>query len=76
MLSQGIEYGFTVRPENRLSLSLGYLPKLRIDYGSLGVTDNPAYSAELRYAMGRGAIRLRGTTTQGYWLGDLGVTIR
>ena len=73
---QGLEYGLTLRPVDSFSLSLGYLPKLRADYGSLGVRDEPGYSAELRFGTRYGAVRLRGISSDNYWLADLGVTIK
>lgn len=75
VITQGLEYGLTLRPAKRLTLSAGYIPSLRADYGSFGVRSEPGYSAELRFTAGRGAVRLRGITSDGYWLGDLGITI-
>lgn len=76
VLAQGIEYGLTMRPLNRLTLSGGYIPKYRADYGTFGVLSEPAYTAELRFATKRGAVRLRGLRTDGYWLADMGITIK
>lgn len=76
VLLQGIEYGLTLSPSRTVALSLGYIPKLRADYGGLGVRSEPAYTGELRFSMGRGLLRLRGIRSDNYWLADLGVTIR
>jgi hypothetical protein len=73
---KGIEYGFTVRPLSWFGFSAGYIPEYRMDYGSFGVRSEPAYTAELRFGKSRGAARIRGIYSDGYWQGDLGVTIR
>lgn len=75
VLLQGLEYGLTLRPAKKFSLSLGYIPKYRVDYGGFGVRNEPGYSAELRFGDRRG-IRLRGITSDDYWQADLGITIR
>lgn len=76
VLLQGFEYGLTLRPMGKFSMSLGYIPKFRADYGSYGVRDEPGYAAELRFGTKYGAIRLRGISSDNYWLADLGITIR
>jgi hypothetical protein len=76
VLLKGMEYGFTVRPFKRFSMSAGYIPAYINDFGTLGVVSRPAYTGELRFGGGRGAVRLRGITTTDYWLADLGITIR
>lgn len=73
---RGLEYGIAMHAGDRLGLSLGYIPKLRTDYGGLGVLSEPAYTAELRFGSGRGGVRLRGLTSEDYWSADLGITIR
>lgn len=73
---RGLEYGLTLRPLSKFSMSLGYVPDCRMDFGSLGVITEPGYSAELRMGAGPGAVRLRGLRTDDYWTADLGVTIR
>ncbi|MCE5321868.1 hypothetical protein LLG46_00975 [bacterium] len=73
---KGMEYGFIVRPFKRFSVSAGYIPEYISDYGTLGVIGRPAYSGEVRFGGGRGAVRFRGITTTDYWLADMGVTIR
>lgn len=73
---KGIEYGFTIRPLSWFGFSAGYIPEYRIDYGSFGVRSEPAYTAELRFGKSRGAARIRGIYSDGYWQGDLGVTIK
>ncbi|MCE5313839.1 MAG: hypothetical protein ABFD49_09060 [Armatimonadota bacterium] len=75
VLLKGMEYGITLRPFKRFSLSVGYIPEYRTDFGSLGVISEPAYTGELRFGGNRGAVRLRGITTEDYWLADLGITI-
>lgn len=76
VLLQGLEYGLSLRPVGKFVLSVGYIPKLRADYGAFGVRSEPGYTGELRFGTRNGAIRLRGVTSDGYWLADLGVTIR
>ena len=56
----------------RMSFSLGYIPKFRADYGSLGVLHEPGFTGELRFGAGGGAFRLRGIKSESYWLADLG----
>jgi len=73
---QGLEYGLTLRPLNWLGVSAGYIPSYRADYGSLGVRSQPGYTAELRVGRSNAAARVRGTYSDGYWLADLGVTIK
>ncbi|MHB9035088.1 MAG: hypothetical protein ACYC64_00375 [Armatimonadota bacterium] len=72
----GMEYGLILRPLKRFSLSVGFIPEYRSDFGALGIISEPAYTGELRFGGNRGAVRLRGITTESYWLADLGVTIR
>ena len=76
VLLQGLEYGVTVRPFNLMALSVGYIPKYRVDYGTFGVRSEPAYTAELRFGGKSGAVRIRGIKSDDYWLADLGITIR
>ena len=76
VLLQGLEYGVTVRPFNAFTLSAGYIPQYRVDYGTFGVRGEPAYTAELRFGGKSGAVRLRGIKSDNYWLADLGITIR
>lgn len=75
VLLKGLEYGLTLRPMSKMALSFGYIPEYFTDYGSLGVLSQPAYTAELRLGGGNGSVRLRGITTEDYWLADLGITI-
>jgi hypothetical protein len=74
--ARGIEYGLSLRPSEKLELMAGYIPCFRADFGSLGVQDLPAYSAELRIGLGSHTVRLRGLMTNAYWVGDLGIAIR
>jgi hypothetical protein len=75
--TRGVEYGVSLRPTRKFGMSMGYIPKFRADYGEIGVTSEAAYTGELRFGTGRGALRLRGIrSTDGYWLADLGITIR
>jgi len=74
--SQGLEYGFTLRPVSRLEVSLGYIPQYRSDFGTFGVLTEPAYTAELRFSTGIGACRLRGISYSDFWQADFGITIR
>ncbi|MCE5198808.1 MAG: hypothetical protein ABFD54_05330 [Armatimonadota bacterium] len=76
VLLKGLEYGLTLRPMSKMSLSVGYIPEYFTDYGSVGVLSQPAYTAELRLGGGSGSVRLRGISTEDYWLADLGITIR
>lgn len=76
VLLQGMEYGLTFRPLNKLTLSAGFIPALRTDYGGLGVMSQPAYTGELRFGTKQGAVRLRGIRTEDYWTADLGITIK
>ncbi len=73
--SQGIEYGFALRPSRNVEFLAGYIPAYRTDYGSVGVMDRPAYCAELRFGLGSRPIRLRGTKSDKYWTADLGISI-
>lgn len=73
---QGLEYGLSLRPVGKFIVSLGYIPKLRADYGGIGVRDMPGYTGELRFGTGKGALRLRGLKSDGYWSADLGLTIQ
>ena len=74
--TRGIEYGATIRPAPDLALSAGYIPSLRVDYGSLGVRGQPAYTGEMRVAFWDLILRMRGVATDKYWMADLGITIR
>lgn len=74
--SRGIEYGVLLQPCKWLGLSAGYIPGYRMDYGSLGVRSQPAYTGELRLGAKRGGARIRGLYSDGYWMGDLGITLR
>lgn len=76
VLTQGFEYGLTFRPARKFSLSLGYIPEFRAEYGSLGTLSEPAYTGEIRFGSGTGAVRLRGLTSDDYWQADLGITIK
>ena len=76
VMTQGLEYGLTLRPWNRLAISAGYIPEYRADYGTLGVRSTPAYTAELRFGTNHGAFRLRGIKSDDMWQADLGITIR
>ncbi|MCL5104920.1 MAG: hypothetical protein M1133_12515 [Armatimonadetes bacterium] len=76
VLLQGLEYGLSLRPVGKFSMSVGYIPSLRTDYGAFGVRSEPGYTGELRFGTGKGAIRLRGIKSDGYWSADLGVTIK
>ncbi len=76
VLTQGLEYGMTFRPWNKLAISAGYIPEYRADYGTLGVRSTPAYTAELRFGTNHGALRIRGIKSDDLWQADLGVTIR
>ncbi len=76
VMLQGLEYGLTVRPISKLGFSIGYIPLYRADYGSLGVRSEPAYTGEVRFGGKSGAVRLRAIKSDGYWLADLGITIR
>jgi hypothetical protein len=73
---QGLEYGLTLRPWNKLAMSFGYIPQYRADYGTFGVCTAPGYTGELRFGTNHGALRLRGIKSDGYWQADLGITIR
>ena len=74
--TRGIEYGLTLRPFAWMGLAAGYIPSFRTDYGSYGVRSEPAYTGELRLGQSHIIARLRGTYSDGYWLGDIGVTLR
>lgn len=76
VMSQGLEYGLTLRPWNRLALSFGYIPQYRTDYGTIGVSTQPGYTGELRIGTNRGALRIRGIKSEDFWQADLGITIR
>ena len=73
---QGLEYGMTLRPANKLAFSFGFIPQYRADYGTIGVRAQPGYAGELRLGTHHGALRLRGIKSDDYWQADLGVTIR
>ena len=72
---RGLEYGLALHMSPTASLSVGYIPALRTDFGGLGVLSEPARTAELRFGDPRGGIRIRGLSGQDYWLADLGITI-
>jgi hypothetical protein len=76
VMMQGVEYGVTFRTAGRIALSLGYIPQCRTDYGGFGVLSEPGATAELRFGIGAGVLRLRAITTDDYWSADLGVTVR
>ncbi len=76
VMMQGLEYGITLRPMGTMSLSFGFIPQYRADYGGIGVRTAPGYTGELRFGTHHGALRLRGITSDDYWQADLGVTIR
>lgn len=76
VMLQGLEYGMTLRPWNRLALSVGYIPQYRADYGTFGVRTAPGYTGELRFGTNCGALRIRGIKSDDYWQADLGITIR
>jgi hypothetical protein len=76
VLTQGFEYGLTIRPARKFSMSFGYIPEYRADYGGIGVLSEAAYTSEIRFGSGPGSVRLRGLTTEDYWQADLGITIR
>lgn len=73
--SQGIEYGFALRPSRKIEFLAGYIPAYRTDYGSVGVMNRPAYAAELRFGLGSRPIRMRATRSDKYWTADVGVSI-
>ena len=72
---RGLEYGLALHVSPTASLSVGYIPALRTDFGGLGVLCEPARTAELRFGDPRGGIRIRGLSGEDYWLADLGITI-
>jgi hypothetical protein len=74
--SRGIEYGVLLQPCKWLGMSAGFIPSYRADYGSYGVRSQPAYTAEFRLGAKRGGARFRGLYSDGYWIGDLGITLR
>lgn len=74
--TRGIEYGVLLQPCKWLGMSAGFIPDYRADYGSFGVRSQPAYTAELRLGAKRGGARLRSVYSDGYWIGDLGITFR
>lgn len=76
VMTQGLEYGLTIRPWNRFALSAGFIPNYRADYGTLGVCTAPAYTGELRFGTNHGALRLRAIKSDDLWQADLGITIR
>lgn len=76
VMTQGLEYGITLRPMGTMSLSFGFIPQYRADYGTIGVRTAPGYTGELRFGTRHGALRLRGIKSEDYWQADLGVTIR
>lgn len=73
---QGIEYGLTLRPIGKMTMSMGYIPNYRADIGGYGVISEPAYTGELRFGTKSGALRLRGVRAETYWQADLGITIQ
>jgi hypothetical protein len=74
--TQGIEYGFALRPALDLALLAGYIPRYRAEFGSVGVLSEPAYTGELRLGFAHSMLRVRGLWSNDYWLADVGVTIR
>lgn len=76
VLLRGVEYGLNLFSSRRLSLSVGYFPEVRADYGGIGYRREPGTSAEVRLGTGHGAIRFRGIKSDGYWATDVGITIR
>lgn len=76
VMLHGLEYGITLRPIGTMSLSLGYIPQYRADYGTIGVRTMPGYTGELRFGTHHGGVRIRGIKSDDYWQADLGVTIR
>lgn len=76
VLTQGFEYGLTIRPARKFSMSFGFIPEYRADYGGLGVLSEAAYTGEIRFGSGTGAVRIRGLTTEDFWQADLGITIK
>lgn len=74
--ARGIEYGVSMRPVKWLGLCAGFIPEYRSDYGSFGVRSEPAYTGEMRLGFRRGGLRLRGLYSDGYWTGDMGITLR
>lgn len=76
VMMQGLEYGVTVRPWNKLAISAGFIPQYRTDFGTIGVQTTPAYTGELRMGTRVGGLRVRGIKADDYWQADLGITIR
>lgn len=76
MLLQGLEYGLSFGSPKKMSVSMGYIPEYRVDYGGLGIRSEPAYTTEIRFGAQSGGIRLRGLTSDGFWMADLGITIK
>jgi hypothetical protein len=74
--TRGIEYGVMLQPCKWMGVSAGYVPSYRADYGSFGVRSMPAYTAELRLGAKRGGARFRSVYSDGYWIGDVGITLR
>jgi len=72
---RGIEYGLAFNMSQKATLSLGYIPELLTDFGGIGVLEEPARTAEIRYGDSRRAIRIRGLSWTEYWVVDLGITI-
>ena len=75
VLQQGLEYGLTLRPGGNTALSFGYIPSFRSEFGQLGMCTQPAYTGELRFGGGAGALRIRGIRSEDYWQADLGISI-
>ena len=76
VMTQGLEYGMTLRPSNKLAVSFGFIPAYRADYGTIGVRSTPGYTGELRFGTNHGALRIRGIKSDDFWQADLGITIR
>lgn len=76
VMMQGLEYGITFRPGRTMSLSAGFIPVYRSDFGTIGVQSAPAYTGELRIGTRAGALRVRGIKCDDLWQADLGITIR
>lgn len=72
---KGFEYGLSFNTSRKAVFSFGYIPELRTDFGGIGVIEEPARTAEIRYAGSKGGMRIRGLSGSDYWAVDLGITI-